>query len=285
MIRKFIFIPILLICLLSCKNVDIDKAVDLTFTTIQATEKAARPISDEEEYYVGRAVAARLLQYYPLYENSALTRYINLVGTTIALHSEKPFTFGGYHFAVLNSNEVNAFACPGGIILITKGMIQLAQNEDELAAILAHEIAHINHRDGINSIKQARWTEALTIIGTKAARQFGSEDLTRLVNIFEGSVDDIVKTLVVNGYSRSQEYAADETALSYLAKAGYNPYSLINVLERMEKYANVNNKGFFKTHPDPRDRIENIKDKIPSVNLDQTLFNKRLQRFNSFVKS
>lgn len=280
---NMLILIILLLCLCSCKTVDINKTLDMTFTTIQATEKAARPISDEEEYYVGRAVAARLLQSYPLYENSNLTRYVNLVGKTIALHSEKPFTFGGYHFALLNSNEVNAFACPGGIILITRGMLRLAQSEDELAAILAHEIAHINHRDGINSIKQARWTEAVAIIGTKAARQYGSEDFVKLVNIFENSVEDILKTLVVNGYSREQEFSADEKALSYLAKAGYNPYALVTVLERLTKYSTSYGTGFFKTHPQPESRIANIKEKIPSVNIQPYLLKKRIERFNYFM--
>ena len=84
---------------------------------------AARPLSDEEEYYVGRAVAARITSTYPLYRNKRLTDYLNLIGQTIALHTEKPTTFGGYHFALLDSPEINAFACPGGIILITRGML------------------------------------------------------------------------------------------------------------------------------------------------------------------
>lgn len=280
---KLFLLLISLFCLCSCKNVDISKAIDMTFTTIQATEKAARPISEEEEYFVGRAVAARLLQFYPLYDNPKLTQYLNLIGKTLALHSEKPYTFGGYHLAVLNTNEVNAFACPGGMILITKGMIQLAQTEDELASIIAHEIAHINHRDGINSIKQARWTEALTTIGTKAARQYGSEGFIRLLNIFEGSVDDILKTLVVNGYSRTQEFSADEKALSYLTKAGYNPNALVNVLERMKKYSSTG--GIFKTHPETEDRINNIKEKIPLTALNLDLFKIRINRFNYFTRT
>lgn len=280
---KLFLLLISLFCLCSCKNVDISKAIDMTFTTIQATEKASRPISEEEEYFVGRAVAARLLQYYPLYDNPKLIQYLNLIGRTLALHSEKPYTFGGYHLAVLNTNEVNAFACPGGMIFITKGMLQLAQTEDELASIIAHEIAHINHRDGINSIKQARWTEALTLIGTKAARQYGSEGFIKLLNIFEGSVDDILKTLVVNGYTRTQEFSADEKALSYLTKAGYNPNALVNVLERMKKYSSTG--GIFKTHPKVEDRIDNIKEKIPSTVSDFNLFKMRIDRFNYFTRT
>lgn len=283
MIKKFVLIAILFLCLFSCKTVDINKTLDITLTTIQATEKAARPISDEEEYYIGRAVTARMFLYYTLYENHELTNYINSIGKVIALHSEKPFTFGGYHFALLNSNEINAFACPGGIVFLTKGMLKLAKSEDELAAIIAHEIAHVNHRDGINSIKQARWTEALTIIGTTAAKQYGDEDLLKLVNIFENSIDDILKTLIVNGYSKTQEYAADEKALQYLAKAGYNPYALLNVLERLRQ-STKSEGGILNTHPDTTDRINNLKDKIPVVSLDLNAFKKRSLRFNSFVK-
>lgn len=283
MIKKFVLIAILFLCLFSCKTVDINKTLDITLTTIQATEKAARPISDEEEYYIGRAVAARMFLYYTLYENHELTNYINSIGKVIALHSEKPFTFGGYHFALLNSNEINAFACPGGIVFLTKGMLKLAKSEDELAAIVAHEIAHVNHRDGINSIKQARWTEALTIIGTTAAKQYGDEDLLKLVNIFENSIDDILKTLIVNGYSKTREYAADEKALQYLAKAGYNPYALLNVLERLGQ-STTSKGGILNTHPDTTDRINNLKDKIPVVSLDLNAFKKRTLRFNSFVK-
>lgn len=172
---------------------------------------------------------------------------------------------------------------PGGIVFLTKGMLKLAKSEDELAAIIAHEIAHVNHRDGINSIKQARWTEALTIIGTTAAKQYGDEDLLKLVNIFENSIDDILKTLIVNGYSKTQEYAADEKALQYLAKAGYNPYAVLNVLERLRQ-STKSEGGILNTHPDTTDRINNLKDKIPVVSLDLNAFKKRSLRFNSFVK-
>lgn len=281
--KRIIYLVIAIFCLCSCKTMDLSKSIDITSTFIQETSKASRPISDEEEYYIGRAVCARLFQSYPLSENSRLTTYINLIGKTLALQSEKPFIFGDYHFAVLDTNEINAFACPGGIILITRGMIKLAKDEDELAAILAHEIAHINHRDSIDSIKQSRWTEALSIIGKKAAEQYGSEELVKLVNIFEASIEDIIKTLVVNGYSRTQEYAADEKALIYLAKAGYNAEALIRVLEKLSSFERISKIGFIRTHPDNEDRINNIKYKIPQSNIDTKAFQKRTARFNSFI--
>jgi predicted Zn-dependent protease len=123
----------------------------------KATE-AARPINDSEEYYVGRAVAARLLSKYPLCQNVKLTAYVNEVGEAVARKSSRPRTFRGYHFAVLETPEVNAFACPGGTIFITKGLVQTCDNEDQLAAVLAHEVGqqgplvrgldHHGHRGG-----------------------------------------------------------------------------------------------------------------------------------------
>ncbi|MCK7489338.1 MAG: hypothetical protein MZU79_03115 [Anaerotruncus sp.] len=86
-----------------------------TLTTLaSSTAKAARPISDEEEYYVGRAVAARILSTYPLLNNTALTEYVNLVGMTVALNSDKPLTHGGYHFAVLDSPGAQCLCRAGG---------------------------------------------------------------------------------------------------------------------------------------------------------------------------
>jgi predicted Zn-dependent protease len=199
-----------------------------------SVSRAAREISPEEEYYIGRSVAARILASYKLLKDPEFTAYVNLAGQSIALHSGMPFTFGGYHFAILDSKEINAFACPGGIIFITKGMINLAVNEDQLAAILAHEIAHINHKDGLGAIQSSRWTEALTVIGSEAAKQYTPGEVSKLLNIFEGSIDDVVKSLVTSGYSKSQEYAADESALVYLKAAGYNPSALKNVLQNLQ---------------------------------------------------
>ena len=126
------------------------------------TAKAVRPMTDEEEYYVGRAVAATILGQYRLYANERLTSYVNAVGQAVALASDRPFTYGGYHFAILDTEEVNALSCPGGIIFITRGMLQKTRNEDELAAVLAHEVAHVNHKDGLAAIQKSRWVEVVS---------------------------------------------------------------------------------------------------------------------------
>lgn len=257
--------------------------INLITSSVSSTFKAARPISEEEEYYVGRAVAAKILTSYRLVNNRNLTDYVNLVGQAVAIHSEKPFTFGGYHFAVLDSSEMNAFACPGGIIFITRGMVDAVKNEDELAAVLAHEVGHINHRDGIGAISQSRWTEALTTIGSEAAKTYGSKDVAKLVGLFEGSIDDVFKTLVVNGYGRSQEYAADQASLNYLTATGYDPHALKAFLDRLVSRSKGSEGGIMKTHPATRDRVDNVAANMPQQQTDTAHFKERSRRFASVM--
>jgi predicted Zn-dependent protease len=218
--------------------------------------QASRPINDSEEHYVGRAVAARILTNYPLYQNPVVTEYVNKVGQTVARKSPRPTTFRGYHFAVLDTQEINAFACPGGIILITRGMFKNCATEDELAAVLAHEVAHVAHKDGVNSISKARWTEVLTTLGTEAAKQYAGP-AGSLVTLFEGSIDDVFKTIVVNGYSREAEMEADKEAVVILGKAGYNPAALVVVLEKMGSKGGTG--GIMKTHPPSSERLAQVK--------------------------
>ncbi|MHB8882311.1 MAG: M48 family metalloprotease [Thermodesulfovibrionales bacterium] len=278
-LRPYIASAMLLV--MGCASGGIGSHLQMAATTATAAHKASRPISDEEEYYIGRAVAATLISKYPLLKNKKLNDYLNQVGLAVSLHSDKPYTYTGYHFALLASTEVNAFACPGGLIFITRGMLNSVKNEEELAAVLAHEIAHISHRDGIEAIKKSRWTEALTVIGTTAAKQYGSSGVSQLVGIFEGSIDDIVKTLVVNGYSRSQEYDADKTAVGYLAKAGYDPSAMRSFLDRLAEQKKESDGGMLKTHPSTKDRIDNISDSIPSKTAGADGLKKRTARFKN----
>lgn len=217
--------------------------------------KASQSMTEEEEYYLGRAVAADILGRYPLYQNERLTKYIHELGKFIALSSDVPLTFGGYHFAILDTEEINAFACPGGIILITRGMLKQPQNEEQLAALLAHEVAHVNHRDGVAAIEQARWAEVVMLLGRSAAKKLGGADLARMVSLFEGSVGDVVKTLLVTGYSREQESAADLSALGFMNRAGYDPRGLPEILSRLSQQKAAGTQGIFATHPGMADRL------------------------------
>jgi predicted Zn-dependent protease len=231
-------------------------AMDIAQKTGSKAIDASKEISDSEEYFLGRGVAARILSQYPLSKDQALNTYVNEVGQTVARKSTRPRTYKGYHFAVLDSSTPNSFACPGGIILITKGMIKTCGNEDQLAAVLAHEVGHIANRDGINSISQARWTEVATTAGAEAAKQYGGS-LGQLVTQFEGSIDDVFKTVIVNGYSRAAEENADRAGVEMLKRAGYNPAAMTAVLTAMSSKGGSG--GILGTHPAVTDRLDNIK--------------------------
>jgi predicted Zn-dependent protease len=231
-------------------------AMDIAQKTGSKAIDASKEISDSEEYFLGRGVAARILSQYPLSKDQALNTYVNEVGQTVARKSTRPRTYKGYHFAVLDSSTPNSFACPGGIILITKGMIKTCGNEDQLAAVLAHEVGHIANRDGINSISQARWTEVATTAGAEAAKQYGGS-LGQLVSRFEGSIDDVFKTVIVNGYSRAAEENADRAGVEMLKRAGYNPAAMTTVLSAMSSKGGSG--GILGTHPAVTDRLDNIK--------------------------
>ena len=230
--------------------------------SIQRSGKAlARTFEDftpRQEYYIGRAVGVTLLETYRVDDNAGATRYLNLVGQSIADAGPRPETFGGYRFAILDSTEVNAFAAPGGFVFITRGMLDLCRSEDEVAAVLAHEIAHVARRHGLAAIKQGRITDAFAILAAESARTFGGQDLVELTDLFEASINDVTSTLMHAGYSRDQERQADADAVRILGRIGYDPHALVRVLQAMEPRLRPGGRDFARTHPPPRDRIRDL---------------------------
>ncbi len=227
--------------------------------SVEAGSKAAEQITPSQEYYVGRSVSALIISQYKPFNDPVATKYINILGNVLAKVSDKPQTFGGYHFLIMDTDEVNAFAAPGGFIFVSRGLIKCCATEDALAAVLAHEVAHIQHDHAIGAIKKGRWTSAFTVLGAESAKSFGGEQVAQLTDIFEGSLTDIVDTMVKGGFSRKAESQADKSAIMIMRRAGYNPVALKNMLELMEKKLHATKrKGFGKTHPDPSARIKDI---------------------------
>ncbi len=228
------------------------KAADLVAGT---THK----ISEEEEYYIGRAVAANILSQYPLWKNRALSRYLNLIGKALVLKSARPEIFGGYHFALLDSAEANALSAPGGIIFLSRGIVEMAENEDELAAILAHEIQHIVSKDPLKAIKSQR----MKSLGAFAAGEaLGSSN--EVLGIFKNSVLDITGTLLQKGYSRGQEKNADLGALNLLAATGYNPQALLAMLKKCQAIEKKKAKAF-SAHPSASNRMTYVRDALKRI--------------------
>lgn len=248
-----------------------------------AVTKTFQDITPEQEYYVGRTVAATVLAKYKAYPADDLNGYLNRMGQALAQFSTKPETFGGYHFLALDSADINAFAAPGGLILVTRGLMKCCQNEDELAAVLAHEIGHVEKVHGLRAIKTGRLGSALTILAVEAGKNLAGEQLAEVTKAFDESINDISATLMNSGYSRKLEYEADAAAVAILKQAGYNPGALAAMLENMARNWDASRNDFAATHPAPADRIAELR-KI-GVTSSKTSAAVRQQRFLVATKS
>jgi predicted Zn-dependent protease len=223
--------------------------------TVEAVQTASQEITDEQEYYIGRAVAAKILATRKASTDQKATDYVNVLGRSLSLFSSRTETFGGYHFLILDSDEINAFAAPGGLILVSRGLLRCADSEETVAAILAHEISHVVLKHGLKAISNARWTAAVQAGVNAGVQVAGSRELKQLTGVFKDSINDITNTLVNSGYSREQELQADQMALVIMRKAGYDPQAFDEMLSVMKNKLKPGGLDFAKTHPDPQVRI------------------------------
>lgn len=227
--------------------------------------KSFQDLDPSEEHFIGRSVAAQILSMpqYQLADDPGLLAYVERVGHGIVATNDgvlRPFL--DYRFGILATDEVNAFACPGGLILVSKGLLANSRSEEELAAVLAHEIAHVTLRHGVAAIKQSNMASAFQYLGAGAAQAaLSDQDLAALTDVFGDSIGDVVGTLVTSGYSRDAELAADELGRKFLIGAGYDPQALAGVLGCMSGHGGEG--GMFSTHPSPKDRIAALGSPVP----------------------
>ena len=224
-------------------------------TAAKAAVEASRGLTPEEEYYVGRAVAATIMSNYLPYNRPELNAYINKLGQGLALYSSRPAIFMGYHFMVLDSEEINAFASPGGHILVTRGLLRKVGSEDELAAVLAHEIAHVALKHGLASVQGARVTQIAAEFAIDAGKATGGE-IAAFTSSFGDSISELAKILILSGYSQAYEFQADLEARRIIASAGYDPRALASLISRLPPHDDKGGSGFALTHPDPASRLE-----------------------------
>ncbi|MDR1302284.1 MAG: M48 family metalloprotease [Treponema sp.] len=235
--------------------------LDSGFAQLDQAFNQEAELSPEEAYYLGRAVAANILEQYTLYgRNPALIEYLNLICSALVINSAQPVIFNGYHVLILDTQEINAFATSGGHIFISLGLVEAADSEDTLAAVIAHEIAHIQLRHGLDLMQNMRLTQDLSASGVRAADIAArGTPLQAQRNLFADQVREMVNVMVVHGYSQAQEFEADSLAMDLLAVTGYEPTSLIEMLQTLETAPGGHLGGFAKTHPAPALRIAQAK--------------------------
>jgi len=254
---KLVPFVLLVLALSACASLDL--SAGNIVQGIQAGQKVVEAeqteFTPEQEYYIGRAVAANILSTRKVYDNKRATDYLNVLERALVIYSDRPETFGGYHVLIMDSDEVNAFSAPGGLILVSRGLLRCATNEDTVAGILAHETSHVVLKHGLNAIKEARKTAAYRNLAMTGVAVAGSPELRQLTDTFKDSIADITNTMVNSGYSRDLEFQADQMALQIMRAAGYDPRGFVAMLQVMETKLKPGGLDFAKTHPDPKDRI------------------------------
>jgi len=260
-------------------NLDLNKIFDIG----KSTFKAFSDFTAEEQYYVGRSVGAQLLANNRLNEKEALQGYVSAIGQTLALASSRPEAFRGYHFIVLDEpDRVNAYAVPGGFIFITTGLINKAENEDELAGIMAHEVAHEVFYHPSNSIKKSYRDKLKKDILSFASDQIGSSADQQLAGLVEG-LNELSGMLIdhaAKGYSRQKEKEADLEAVQIMIDAGYNPAALATVLEKL----NPIGAGKSGTHGNPAKRAKDVIRKLRKIKETPGTAEPRVARFRRVME-
>jgi beta-barrel assembly-enhancing protease len=239
---------------------------------------ARKDLTPENEYYLGRSVGTKILAdaSYRYYDQegwssgtlSGMNAYINAVGNVVAYAAmetprkgDRPSPIAGWHFVVIEDDTINAFAAPGGYIFVTSGAVRQARNEDELAAILAHEVAHVVRGHAIGSIKKSRWA-GVTKQFLDSSVELDPEAEKMMTDVFGGSINDIVDAGMVKGYSKETEFEADKVGVEIMIAAGYDPKAFLEYLDTLEGHQDTGSGGFYATHPKPGDRIAKLKGQV-----------------------
>ncbi|HLU61483.1 MAG TPA: M48 family metalloprotease [Gammaproteobacteria bacterium] len=240
-------LAVLVLSLAGCR-IDLARVVD----NLGNMKTATVGVDAEEEAAIGFEAAATLLGAAPLLDDKEMQRYVNRVGRWVAMQSARPGL--PWRFAVIDHPGVNAFAAPGGYVFITRGLLMQLRSEAELAGVLGHEIAHVVRRHHLEALKQqARLALAGSALAV-ALEQRG-RDANDYAWVTEGA-----KTLYTRGLDRDDELEADRLGVVLAARAGYDPYGLLVVLQRLDAMAADDSRLalLFKTHPAPADRLEEL---------------------------
>lgn len=214
-------------------------------------EKELSLISASQEKAIGEQTDLEIRAQYGLVEDQQLVSYIDGIGRAIVPHTHRPDL--EYHFAVLDTPVINAFAVPGGYVYVTRGILALISNEAELATVLGHELGHISARHSLKRMSQ------MILVQTGLAVVSAVDK--RLADI--AGLASVGLQLLFLKYSRDDEYQADSLGVAYSRRAGWSPVFMIDFFHSLEKLGDLSGgrplPGFLSTHPLTKDRIEKVK--------------------------
>jgi len=229
------------------QNLDVNKVIE----TGQKLSAATQEMPVQEEIGLGRDLAARILGAVPPVADPALQGYVNHVGRWLTLHTERPDL--PWHFAVVDTDTVGAFATPGGSVIVTAGLVRLMRDENELAGVLAHEISHVVQKHHVRAIMHRARAQLAADVASEMASQYMAKNplVTR-------ALLDTGMNLYGSGLDQGDEYGADRAGMVIAARAGYDPLGLVYLLTTLDSIgaAEPRTQLLFATHPPTRSRID-----------------------------
>ncbi len=225
---------------------------------------------DQQEIEFGKKVVAEIEKQYKFITDPALVERVNRVGQTLAeiarttptqAHYGEPGPAPfDYTFRIIDEKDVNAFSVPGGFIFVNKGLLDFVSSDDELAAVLAHEIAHASHRHVMKLIRDDARVQQSVLLPALLVGVFGRLPSQDFAGLMTGA--QLYRIARVSSFSQEAEVDSDLTALEYLRRSPYNPVGLLVFMERLaaeERKRPQIDWGIFRTHPITRERVETIK--------------------------
>ncbi len=232
-------------------------------------------VSEEQEVAIGEQTAQDVAAQIPVVTDPYIASYINEIGDTIASHTSRNDL--DWHFFVVNSHQVNAFALPGGFIYVNRGLIESAERFDELAGVLGHEIGHVIQR---HSVKQMQNQQKLGVVAELACT------LTNLCDSQLGQAAiSVGGTALVARYSRADELQADSEAVANVLRVNIDPEGIPSLFETLMQQRRSEPsivEGWFSTHPLEESRIENARALIEAAGADRV--GGLLQNLPSFME-
>ncbi len=231
----------------------------------------------EAEIMFGRELAARILGSYKFLDDMEINRYVNLVGKSVARYSNRPELH--FYFGVLSSDDVNAFAAPGGYIFVTSAALENMENEAQLAAVLGHEIAHVTEKHVIKELS-LRAHKGSAISGMASLI---SGTTSSIKGALEHTLDRATTILFKRGYKIEDELEADRIGIILASSAGYDPKALGNFLIRVKNFekAEPEKEG---EHPKHEVRISAINDVLAAYGLHGIKQATVRERFHATIK-
>ena len=224
--------------------------------TAEKVGAAVVPISTAQEIEIGRGVAATVAGHYTILRDPALTAYVNLVGNAVASADPRPDVV--YRFAVLDSDEVNAFAAPGGYVFVTRGALALMEDESMLAGVLAHEVVHVNQRDVIEEIQDRARTDFGISEAAERVDITGEEYLEQAIGVGTNAL--------FLGLGREDELEADTIGMRLASDTGYDRGGIQRFIARLEEHSDDASLSLLeKTHPDPDERLDALEDAVDRI--------------------